>query len=322
MDFRPPRFLQNAHIQTILNSLKLRRPFIARRARGMLNAAMPHILDCGDGVRLMGYYSPQKKNPPDLCILIHGWKGDATSSYVLSAAGFLWDQGFAVFRLNLRDHGPTHHLNRELFHACRIREVVGAVKQIQLEFPHRYLMLGGFSLGGNFALRVGLFAKDAGIHLKQIVAVCPVLNPDHSITALETGFPLYHWYFMKKWQTSLKRKHHFFPELINLDEVMQFKTIRSLTEYFVPRYTEFPTANDYLYGYAVVGHRLAGLQVPTTIIASQDDPVIPAEDLGDLASPPCLNIEKHPYGGHCGFISDVRMRSWIDRRLGKLFGAR
>jgi len=321
MHFKPPPLLKNAHAQTIISSIKFRRLLVARRARGMLKAAVPNILDCGDGVRLMGYYSPQKKEPSDLCILIHGWKGDAASSYLVSAAGCLWEQGFAVFRLNLRDHGPTHHLNPALFHACRILEVVGAVKRIQDEFPHRRLLLGGFSLGGNFALRVGLHAKNAGIQLEQIAAVCPVLNPDHTITALETGFPLYHWYFMKKWQRSLKLKHYYYPELVDIDKVLQFNSIRALTDYFVPRYTQFPSTSAYLYGYAVVGKHLAALQTPTTIIASLDDPVIPAKDLNDIAVPACLSIEKQPHGGHCGFIRDAAMKSWIDYRMGDLLRA-
>ena len=319
--FEPPPLLRNAHTQTIINSIKLRRPLIHHRASGMLNVATSHILDCGAGVRLMGLYSPKEKNPCDLCILIHGWEGDAASSYLESAAGYLWNLGFSVFRLNLRDHGPTHHLNPALFHACRIQEVVGAIKRIQDLFPHRRLLLGGFSLGGNFALRVGLHAKRAGIHLDRITAVCPVLNPDHTITALETGFPLYHWHFMRKWQRSLRKKHYYFPELVDLVEISQFKSIRALTDYFVPRYTEYPDATAYLYGYAVVGNRLADLQIPSTIIISQDDPVIPVADLNDLARPGCLFIEKQPYGGHCGFIKDMALNSWANQRLGELFSA-
>jgi len=93
--FEPPPYLQNGHIQTITNSMKLRRLLIHRRAESMLQAAAPRILDCGGGVRLMGYYSAHHRNPPalnltdpdstDLCILIHGWEGDATSSSLLSA---------------------------------------------------------------------------------------------------------------------------------------------------------------------------------------------------------------------------------------------
>ena len=62
--------------------------------------------------------------------------------------------GFEVVRLNLRDHGATHHLNRELFHSCRLPEVVGAVRALALRFPGMPLVLAGFSLGGNFMLRV------------------------------------------------------------------------------------------------------------------------------------------------------------------------
>lgn len=317
--FEPPPLLRNAHTQTIINSIKIGRLLIHHRARGMLNVANPHILDCGDGVRLMGWYSPQEKHPPELCILIHGWEGDAASSYLVSAASYLWNHGFSIFRLNLRDHGPTHHLNTALFHACRIQDVVGAVKQIQDLFPHRRLLLGGFSLGGNFALRVGLYAKGAGIHIDRIAAICPVLNPVHTITALEARFPLYHWHFMRKWQRSIRIKHHYFPELINLDEISKFKSIRALTDYFVPRYTEYPNATAYLCGYAVVGSRLADLQIPSTIIISRDDPIIPADDLNDLAAPACLSIEKQPYGGHCGFIKDMGLNSWANQRMAELF---
>ena len=64
-------------------------------------------------------------------VLLHGWEGSAESLYVLSLAQLLYQQGFEIVRLNLRDHGETHHLNRELFHSCRLPEVVGAVRTLQ-----------------------------------------------------------------------------------------------------------------------------------------------------------------------------------------------
>ncbi len=322
--FAPPPYLRNGHVQTMLNSMKLRRLFIHRQAGQMLGAATPCILDCGGGVRLMGLYSPHArkgKNPHarDLCILIHGWEGAADSSYLLSAAAYLWNRGFDVFRLNLRDHGPTHHLNPGLFHACRLDEVIGAVKYIQENFAFRRLLLGGFSLGGNFALRVGASAHRAGLRLERIAAVCPVLNPDRTLTALETGFPLYHWYFLKKWHRSLRIKQQLYPDLVRLEGISRAWRIRELTEYFVCHYTEFPDANAYLSGYAIVGGRLAELQVPAILIASRDDPVIPCEDLNNLAASSCLTIETQPYGGHCGFLKDYRLASWADQRLGEWF---
>ena len=324
--FEPLPGLKNGHLQTLINSSKIRRLLSRQRARGMLAAAAPHILDCGGGVRLMGYYSGRPQStPPDLCILIHGWEGDAESSYIVSAAGRLWNRGYAIFRLNLRDHGPSHHLNKGLFHGCRLDETIGAVRAIQKNFPFRRLFLAGFSLGGNFALRIGANAHKAGLQLERIAAVCPVLDPVKTVDAIEPGrhndprLSLYHWYFLRKWRRSLTIKSRLFPGMIDLDAALQYPSIRSLTEYFVPRYTDFACADDYLAGYAVTGSRLAGLTIPATIIASMDDPVIPAEDLARLARPASLCIEKQDYGGHCGFIPDFRLGSWINKRLEALF---
>src|SRR3546814_20301453 len=72
--------------------------------------------------------------------------------------------GYSVFRLNLRDHGGSHHLNRDFFHSARINEVLGTIKAVQAFDTATPLYVIGFSLGGNFALRVGLQGPAAGLH--------------------------------------------------------------------------------------------------------------------------------------------------------------
>ena len=292
---------------------------VNHRSRDMRNAAVSHILDCGDGVRLQGYFSGHHPGPKDLCILIHGWEGSSESSYILSAGGTLWDEGFDIFRLNLRDHGPTHHLNEGLFHSCRIDEVMGAVKTIRERFPHKRLCLCGFSLGGNFALRVAARAPAAGIQLDKAVAVCPVLYPPNTLHAMETGLQIYHLYFMKKWRDSLRIKRKYFPRLKGLERISGFKTISDMTAYFVKNFTDFPDMMTYLKGYAITGQALTNLCIPSVIIASIDDPIIPAKDLAHLASPDCLKIETMQYGGHCGFLKNFYLHSWADQRIIELF---
>ena len=93
------------------------------------------------------------------------------------------------------------------------------------------------------------------------------------------------------------------------------RTLEAMNDYFVPRFTEFPDARAYLEGYSVVGEALASLAVPTHIISSRDDPVILAADLPRLAVNPLLAVELTEYGGHCGFIENYRLHSWIDRRI-------
>ena len=103
---------------------------ILRSAAPLLAAQRELLLDCGAGVRLQCFVSSPAHGGGPPVVLLHGWEGSAESLYVLSLAQRLFAQRFQVLRLNLRDHGDTHHLNRELFHSCRLPEVIGAVRAL------------------------------------------------------------------------------------------------------------------------------------------------------------------------------------------------
>ena len=317
--FSPPGVLKNKHVQSILATLKLRRPLVVRRVKPLLRRSHSVILDCGDGVKLQGYYADHLAGASKLAILIHGWEGSAESTYILSAAGHLFQQGFDVFRLNLRDHGTSHHLNKDLFHSCRLQEVVGAVRHIQALFPHPHMYLGGFSLGGNFSLRVAAAAPEAGLKLSKVMAISPVLSPERALLALEQGWAGYRLYFMKKWRRSLRKKQACFPESYDFLDFAHLRSITSMSDYFVHQYTDFDNLTTYLNGYSVIGEVLSGLQIPTKLIISADDPVIPAVDLAHLATSPYLEVVQTEHGGHCGFIKNYQLHSWIDSEILQFF---
>ena len=273
------------------------------------------LLDCGDGVRLQGHCALQSGGRGDLVLLVHGWEGSAESMYVLSCAAYLYDRGFDVFRLNLRDHGASHHLNPELFHSCRLAEVVGAVRAVQALMPTQRLSLVGYSLGGNFALRVAVRAPEADLRLHRVVAVCPVLDPAHTLERLERGSWIYRHYFVLKWRASLQKKRRAWPNLYDLEDLLTSRDLTAMTEGLVLRYSGFPDMAAYLAGYALVGPALEGLVVPSTIVTALDDPIIPAADLTRLASPSALRILASPQGGHCGFLEGFSGESWADRQM-------
>src|SRR5690606_32028055 len=158
----------------------------------------------------------------------------------------LFDAGYEVLRLNFRDHGGTHALNEELFHSCRIDEVVGAVKAAVAARPRVPAYLVGYSLGGNFALRVAARAKAAAIPLERVVAICPVLNPVSTMHALEQGLWIYREYFLRRWRRSLLAKAAAFPELYRFGDLRRFRTLTATTEYFVKTYTDFGSLEAYL----------------------------------------------------------------------------
>lgn len=317
--FRPPYFLRNPHVQSILNSVGPRK-FRAKRLITQLDSQML-ILQTAKGVRLAAEFdraSITAKANNALVILLHGWEGSSKSAYSVTTAKTLLDAGFDVLRLNLRDHGDTQHLNREIFNSTMTDEVADAMA-IFLE-DHRYptVFLAGFSLGASFTLRI---ATDRGpeLGLTAAVAVCPPVDPTGAMDAMSKTLVIYEKYFFHRWTTSLRKKLKHFPEHDFGAELSQAKTLDDLNATFIPRFTPYADVRSYFESYTLIGDRLKALSIPAHLIASLDDPIIPAADLTKINCPEHLSVEVHQYGGHCGFIQSAAAHSWVETRLVELF---
>lgn len=315
-DYRPPFWLRSPHVQSVLGTSPLRRRRGAKAMQASNAHTSEHLVDGGDGIRLHGLYSVVPGvEPRGLALLLHGWEGSAESSYMRLTAAQLLARGYAVFRLNFRDHGDTHHLNEALFHSNRIDEVVHAATDV----AHRFctggmpMVAAGYSLGGNFVLRVALRAPAANLPLQRVAAVCPVLDPARTMDQMERGLPLYMRYFERKWRASLARKRTLFPEHHDFDDATLKLRMRDLTAWMVERHTDFGDLDRYFEGYSIAGERLAGLQVHADILMAEDDPVIPVAEFGALALPPTARLDIAHWGGHCGFLENARLEGFAER---------
>ena len=277
----------------------------------MVAASERWLLDCGGGVRLQAWHSAHDASRARTAVLLHGWEGNADSCYVLSLAALLYAQGYAVVRLNLRDHGRTQALNQGLFHSCRLSDVTGALRAIAARCGSRPLYLAGFSLGGNFLLRAS--AEPAlPESVVGVVGISPVLEPEHTLRALEQGWPIYHAYFVRRWSRSLRFKQRQWPDTYNFDELLRTRSLRIMTDVLVRECTEFADSVCYLDGYSITGARLQTLGVPARILIADDDPIIPAVDRTRLAPTPLLSITRTAYGGHCGFLARLLAPAYSD----------
>jgi len=313
--FAPTGLMANAHLQSILTSSPWRKRSVQKRSQTYRENAERQVISTPHGVNLLGYASRADQPNGALVILLHGWEGSVDSNYLLDTALALDAAGFDTFRLNFRDHGDSHHLNPGLFHSCRLEEVVEAVGQVATEHQNGPVFLAGFSLGGNFALRVARNAPAAGYRLDRVVAVSPVIRPKNVLAALADGFPIYEQYFVRKWRRSLKRKQRLYPERYNLDAWFKHRNLADQTSHLVADYTEFPNLDAYLEGYSIAGDYLAGLEIPSLVITAADDPIIPISDFEALSRPEALELEIWPHGGHCGFLANWRLESWIEQRI-------
>ena len=168
--FKPPRYLQNPHLQTILLSQGPRRLRAGHILKQLGSSQL--LLQAEDGTRLMAELDYAAAGRSALVILLHGWEGSSRSSYLVTSAAGLLAQGFDVMRVNLRDHGDSHHLNRELFNSTRSPEVASALQNFLDKQTYERVFMAGFSLGASFALRI---AADAGpeLGLDAVIGICP-----------------------------------------------------------------------------------------------------------------------------------------------------
>ena len=195
-----------------------------------------------------------------------------------------------------------------------------AVKYIAARENDKPFFLMGFSLGGNYALRIALRqATDAIPNLCHVMAVSPALDPLKATLSIDSISPIYKYYFLSKWKKSLRKKQSLFPHRYDFRALMRHTTCMGLTEAIMPYYPEFPDYRSYFRRYTLLEGTFTGLTVPVTIIAAQDDPVVPVTDFYSLTPSPRLTLHIHRHGGHCGFLEAFPFSAWHEKKAYQIF---
>ncbi len=310
--FAPHRLVRSGATQTVLGRLK------PAGADMVLASEHVVVLDGGPDqtgadperpVRLHGYYNAHSRGRAarGLVLNLHGWEGNSHSNYNLIMAAALVQEGYNVFRLNLRDHGPHLHLNpyalnKGVFFATLLDEVSAAVRQVAQLAGDKPFYIIGASMGGNFALRLAIrHSEDPFPNLRRVIAISPAVNPARSVVMMDRQ-PAYRAFFRRRWLRSLLEKQRLFPNDYSFAELARIPTVLGMTEWLVKEMGYFSGAADYFASYAVTGRAFAELAVPTTVLTAQNDAVIPPVDFYAIQPHPLLDLRVFPSGGHVGFV--------------------
>jgi uncharacterized protein len=301
-------------------------PYIAHstyRARGIfrnahINTIYPALFRQVEGV----HYERERVETPDgdfldldwsargaerLLLLLHGLEGNAQRHYVRGMARYFNQQGWDALALNFRGCSgePNHQLRS--YHIGETSDLGLVIRHVLSLGRYRTLVLVGFSLGGNVALKY-LGEQPAAVPPEVKAAVvfsvpCEVVSANVEIDKWQ-NWP-YRQRFMKSLNAKIAQKACLFPGQLSLpaEPPRDFKGFDGM---FTAPIHGFHSAEDYWRRNSSLQF-LPAIERPALLVNARDDTFL---------SPACYPValaekQRHFYlesprwGGHVGFVSQA-----------------
>lgn len=266
----------------------------------------PRYFDVAHDARVLAHchWQPRPWEHPTI-IALHGLNGSSDAHYMRGIAAKAFLRGMNVVRLNQRNCGNTEHLSAGLFHSGLTADVRYVVEELLSVDRLPALGVGGYSLGGNLALKLaGEYGESAPSALKAVCAVSPIIEISECVHALELPENvLYQWNFVRDLKRRMRRKELFRPGLFDLTRLGQIRTVREFDEMYTAPYFGFEGAEDY-YHRASAMRVVERIRVPTLVITAEDDPFVPSRPFHEakVARHSHITLCSCEHGGHCGFV--------------------
>lgn len=314
--FRPHPLLRNGHAQTLARWAWPRR---YRDARG----DGTRLFEVEPGVRLLARCRRHGDGADRATVLlVHGLGGSADAPYILGAARQAYGAGADVIRLNQRNCGGTEHLTPTLYHSGMSGDIAAVVDELVGRDGLSRLVVAGFSMGGNLALKMaGEMGDGAPEALAGVCAVSPSVDLRATVENLRktTNRP-YERSFVRGLRRLVRRKKELYPALYDTGGLDRLRTVRDFDEIYTAPHGGFADAEDY-YARSSALPLLARIRVPALVIHARDDPLVPCGPLlrPGAADGSCVVKATPPHGGHVAFVSEEGgSRFWAEARLAEL----
>lgn len=313
--FVPRRLLRGAHRMTMTAWALPRRylPVPTPEARRIRVAPDTEVLaHC--------HWQADRASAPTL-LLLHGLSGSSRSHYVRGLAGKAWAQGWNVVRLNQRNCGGTEALAPGLFHAGLTHDPVVVLEALMRDDGVTAVVIAGYSLGGNLALKLaGEYGAAAPAALRGVAAVSPIIEVGECTRALEAdGNWPYEWLFVRDLKAQMRRKARHHPGRFDLSVLTDVRTVRGFDNRVTAPHFGFRDADDY-YHHASAMRVIDQIRVPACIVTAEDDPFVPVAQFTrpPVATHPHVELIVTRHGGHCGFLTRASRDDdgyWAERQV-------
>ena len=311
--FRPFAICRNPHVQTVGAFL----------FRGKMSdySAVKHVVRLVDGDRLVIHDDrPNSWITGDrIAILVPGLCGCHASPYMRRVSDKLRRSGVRTIRADMRGFGSSELISRSHVYAGCSQDIRSILEYVSQLSPISQISLIGFSLGGNIIMKtLGEWGPHYPRNVDSAVAVSPPIDLLHSSWSLRrNGNRFYDYYFAAQLRARLSFRRRKVKGLI--DNGMNPLPDRLL--HFDDRFTApvwgYSGARDY-YQNCSAGPLLKAVRVPSIIVTSDDDPIVPAEMYDNFEMSSQIEMVTTRAGGHLGFLGPNRGdpdRYWLDWRI-------
>lgn len=291
MNYQPPIFLFNAHLETIYPAL-FRKVVTPDYTRERITTPDNDFLDLDWLAR----------GSDRLVIISHGLEGNTSRAYMRGMAKIFYNSGFDALAWNFR--GCSEEMNRQLrFYHSGATDDLDTVIRHALTKKYKKVSLVGFSLGGNLTLK---YLGEQGNSLPPAIHSAVTFSvPMDLFTGCQKISTRPNWLYAQRFLKSLKAKVKQKSGLMAGIDVTGINAINTLLE-FDNRYTAplhgFNNAVHYYQECSSIKF-VTEIKIPTLIVNAKNDPFLSKEcypvDL--LQSHPHVQLEVPDFGGHVGF---------------------
>lgn len=312
--FHPAVGIRGGHRQTIIGTL-------LTGADSLTDTVQRRIRVSDDDYVVLHDDQPDTwKRGDSVVLMLHGLSGGYDSGYMMRIAARLHERGVRAFRMDHRGCGASQGLATHPYHAGRIDDLHRAVAAVEALCPESRISVVGFSLSGNLVLRyLGDRSFAHSDRLFRAVAVCPPVDLRHCVRRLDLtrAGQRYDWYFTRRLISQIAGGPQWRDD-VPLAKVKRLpRRLYDFDDMYTAPASGFGTADNY-YQFASAGPYIGNIELPTTILASEDDPLVCPQPLLDVTLPARLNLCLTRHGGHLGYVgrrSSDRDRRWMDWRV-------
>lgn len=292
-DFHPPRWLPGGHQQTLWAA------FLAPRPKVLLRREVWSTPD-GDRIAVDCLDAPPQA---PVVTLFHGLESSSSGHYAAPLAALLRARGWRGYWINFRGCGGMDNLLPRAYHAGDSAEIAWILARIARQGPAVPRFAVGVSLGGNALLKyLGEAGHDARAILRGAAAVCAPVNLVATAAALEQGLGiLYSHYFLRQLKRSARRYRRLHPGMADWNKVLAATDLHSFDDCFTAPVHGFSGADGY-WQQASAAPWLQSILVPTLLLNSEDDPIVPISAIRAASLSPAITPCFPAHGGHVGFV--------------------